>query len=620
MKPCSEARAAWRDRCLALAAAASVASTVVAFDASCDSPTPLSIGSNAFVQMTSGIDITSLPCTLGTSFDTNFYSFTPSASGVYSLSTCNAATGYQVITVRPDCKAEALACAAFIDFSSCETGTSIRSVFLEGGSTYIVTIGNAVDNFPADLGTITIELRDVCTLNPGTVLESEPCGGNSNAGCFAANGPSQLVSVGDVIQGTFTSSALEADSDWYRVELAEDTALTVTFRAGFSSYLGIVDSACRPIRFEFPDVCPGSVSACLPAGVYFVFVESDRASLPCGSFGEYTLEVTGQPCKSASCDELCATPTELTLGDNPFVNPETHCVVPFAGLRFYNTSFYSFTPSSTAIYRLSSCGTASFDTAIAVLAGCNGEVLAINDDCDVGLGSSIYSVVLQGGETYVIAVGSPFFLGFGSGTLVVEVREPCSGGKPTVAEAEECGDDSNGGCNSPLLSTEPVELGDIIAGSFFSSAALRDTDWYSLSLSKATLVTLQMNSDFVAYAAVVDVDCGGILGESTISECGSTTTASLAEGDYLVVVVPEFGNLPCGSFGTYTLAIGSGGGGGGGGGGTTCRGDLDANGSIDSADLGILLSGWDTPTADLNGDLMTDSADLGILLSAWGPC
>jgi hypothetical protein len=139
MKPCSEARAAWRDRCLALAAAASVASTVVAFDASCDSPTPLSIGSNAFVQTTSGIDITSLPCTLGTSFDTNFYSFTPSASGVYSISTCNAATGYQVITVRPDCKAEALACAAFIDFSSCETGTSIRSVFLEGGSTYIVT-------------------------------------------------------------------------------------------------------------------------------------------------------------------------------------------------------------------------------------------------------------------------------------------------------------------------------------------------------------------------------------------------------------------------------------------------------------------------------------------------
>jgi hypothetical protein len=129
-----------------------------------------------------------------------------------------------------------------------------------------------------------------------------------------------------------------------------------------------------------------------------------------------------------------------------------------------------------------------------------------------------------------------------------------------------------------------------------------------------------MNSDFVAYAAVVDVDCGGILGESTRSECGSTTTANLAEGDYLVVVVPEFGNLPCGSFGTYTLAIGSGGGGGGGGGGTTCRGDLDANGSIDSADLGILLSGWDTPTADLNGDLMTDSADLGILLSAWGPC
>jgi len=47
-------------------------------------------------------------------------------------------------------------------------------------------------------------------------------------------------------------------------------------------------------------------------------------------------------------------------------------------------------------------------------------------------------------------------------------------------------------------------------------------------------------------------------------------------------------------------------------------GDLDGNGTVDSADLSILLNGWGTPKGDLNGDGTTDSADLSILLNNWG--
>ncbi len=46
--------------------------------------------------------------------------------------------------------------------------------------------------------------------------------------------------------------------------------------------------------------------------------------------------------------------------------------------------------------------------------------------------------------------------------------------------------------------------------------------------------------------------------------------------------------------------------------------DLDGNGSVDGADLGILLSSWGSAKADLDGDGTTDGADLGLLLSAWG--
>ncbi len=45
--------------------------------------------------------------------------------------------------------------------------------------------------------------------------------------------------------------------------------------------------------------------------------------------------------------------------------------------------------------------------------------------------------------------------------------------------------------------------------------------------------------------------------------------------------------------------------------------DLNHDGMVDGADLGMLLGAWGTPGADLNGDGTTDGADLGILLGEW---
>ncbi|MHC4976704.1 MAG: hypothetical protein ACYTF7_08880 [Planctomycetota bacterium] len=52
-----------------------------------------------------------------------------------------------------------------------------------------------------------------------------------------------------------------------------------------------------------------------------------------------------------------------------------------------------------------------------------------------------------------------------------------------------------------------------------------------------------------------------------------------------------------------------------------CPADLSGNGTVDGADLGLLLSGWGNPGAyDLDGDGDVDGADLGLLLANWGPC
>ena len=54
-----------------------------------------------------------------------------------------------------------------------------------------------------------------------------------------------------------------------------------------------------------------------------------------------------------------------------------------------------------------------------------------------------------------------------------------------------------------------------------------------------------------------------------------------------------------------------------------CHGDLDAGGSIDLADMLILLAAWGptsgTP-ADLDQDGDVGASDLLTLLAAWGPC
>jgi hypothetical protein len=48
-------------------------------------------------------------------------------------------------------------------------------------------------------------------------------------------------------------------------------------------------------------------------------------------------------------------------------------------------------------------------------------------------------------------------------------------------------------------------------------------------------------------------------------------------------------------------------------------GDLNQDGRVDGADLGILLAAWGTGgAADLNQDGTVNGADLGILLANWG--
>lgn len=52
-----------------------------------------------------------------------------------------------------------------------------------------------------------------------------------------------------------------------------------------------------------------------------------------------------------------------------------------------------------------------------------------------------------------------------------------------------------------------------------------------------------------------------------------------------------------------------------------CPADLNGDGQVNGADVGLMLAFWGEPGAgDLNGDGTTNGADVGLLLAAWGPC
>lgn len=52
-----------------------------------------------------------------------------------------------------------------------------------------------------------------------------------------------------------------------------------------------------------------------------------------------------------------------------------------------------------------------------------------------------------------------------------------------------------------------------------------------------------------------------------------------------------------------------------------CPADITGDGTVDAADLSLLLGAWGTAgTADLDGNGTVNAADLSILLGAWGSC
>jgi hypothetical protein len=209
----------------------------------------------------------------------------------------------------------------------------------------------------------------------------------------------------------------------------------------------------------------------------------------------------------------------------------------------------------------------------------------------------------------------------------VEITPPAE----ATEESELCGERLNDGCNMDEPFFDPLPCGALVHGT--SNAGPRDTDWYAFTAASPSTLTVSVTAEFPARVLLLRGECLGAVETLTAASVDVGTSGGISEcvdpGSYWVVVTtgtdarPIRSGIPCpdpkdpkfvpGFYGNDYLIT------------AACSecvepvlGDLNGDGLVDGADLGLLLANWDgSGLGDLNGDGTVNGADLGILLAAW---
>jgi hypothetical protein len=105
---------------------------------------------------------------------------------------------------------------------------------------------------------------------------------------------------------------------------------------------------------------------------------------------------------------------------------------------------------------------------------------------------------------------------------------------------------------------EPIALGAIVEGTFWSSETTRDTDWYQFSIPSDRSVTVNLRSASLAQLFIVNDACPSATLGTGSGSCPTVSTACLTPGTYRIAVVPSlFVTNPCnsGALNDYSLQL-----------------------------------------------------------------
>lgn len=286
------------------------------------------------------------------------------------------------------------------------------------------------------------ELCAVCgapfTCTPSAVDEGEPCGADINGGCNSAPPQFQPLFFGQPVCGTAWALDGVRDTDWYEVFVEQPSIVTFTVRNQLPMVIGLVNTGGIPNCDQATSLDPVALSpadgtatftACVQPGVYWFFAAPDGFDgYACGSnFNRYevTLEQTGA-CQTVANDE-CGGAFLIGLGPTPFstLGATTsepplfnQCDEGF-GLNLVNDVWFIHQVTQPGQLVISTCGSADFDTRLAVYdAVCGGPLLGCSDDAPNCPGATSMVVLpVAPGQKLLIRLGG--YSGSGSGVLQV---------------------------------------------------------------------------------------------------------------------------------------------------------------------------------------------------------
>lgn len=283
----------------------------------------------------------------------------------------------------------------------------------------------------------------------GASDEGEPCKPGItdviNTGCNAVPPIYGSIACGETMCGTFYSTSVLRDTDWFEFTITEPQLVTWTVYSAVPHGAIFVNSACTAaIGVTVPvGTCGQQVSVALAAGTYSaVTFITIFAEIPCTDWVG-TLEcVDPPPCEpnpGAAVNDCCEDRILIGDGDHAFstIGANTDGF-PNPGCQFdgqtYNDIWYNYEATCSGVLTVSTCNQADYDSDLAVYAGtdCGSlELVACNDDGAGCAGfSSIVSFPVCAGSVYKIRVGGWLAADQGTGILTVSnsgagCPEPC---------------------------------------------------------------------------------------------------------------------------------------------------------------------------------------------------
>lgn len=482
-----------------------------------------------------------------------------------------------------------------------------------------------------------------CELQQDAIPEPGQCDTavDLNAGCASGvPGPVMTIAPGEVRAGRLWAADGTRDTDWYEFVVTEQQMCNFTLRSSGPAQVFIVDDACPDYSVlsstlvgAFP--CPLTTARCLVPGRYRAVVSLsvfDGFPSPCTEADarvRYTLEMGVEGCDAVpppndECTTSMAVPAagailpfDTRLSTDTQASLGTICDKG-NGTNFVRDLWYAWRPAA-GLVRVTTCGSADFDTRIAVYEECqllpppNSDTdppsvspIECNDDaiqCP-GLTSEI-DFFADGSTTYFVRIGG--YEGTGRGLvrfvpLVVPPNDGCPSAR-TVQDGTYFFSTALATSSAPAL---PASCDEGLGSDIVNDVWFRYVAPYGGTVTFSTCGPLAFDSRMAVYAS-----CGSPLPlecNDDAPDCGllgSRISMPVTTGQVLLVRV---GGLDTAGEGEFTVR-------------TVCTGDLNSDGVVNGLDLGLMLGAWSEPgPTDLNGDGVTNGLDLGLMLGNWGLC